>query len=469
MKTNNKLLTGTLTFKGVRFIFVLEGTKLTLIPKRKKSIDKFLYKKIGKGAYTFREPIKLNEKYLIGQCDENLKIVYFISDPYLYSDNNVLIIYVNSYIEIKGLVKEFNGMTFSGSELEYFYQNRKIRKGDLKREKINLEVSQNHSKSELFYLNKRKVSVSFGNSETIFYGLSNYPLESYSIMCLKFDDTSNYNFIYKLYFVVRNFMSLMCYRNDISFNKIELSARYDENNDYNVAEFIMVDDSGNKQLDKKLNRCIKYNIVQGHIGEMLQDISDNKIYWNHIPDSLEASKTVTAGTFVITTACFEWLFRQLYPNGIVKSDKTLVAENEVISQIDEILKHKECKGKTREIYKRLKNSVSFDSLGSEIRQVFNDYKNIINPFSSQLETLNKGYDSKNIGDRLAKQRNNFAHGNIDKDFDFLALIDLILIKRVVYIMQLKIYNIDDFLIKQAINEVFACYISDYELNKETDV
>lgn len=40
-----------------------------------------------------------------------------------------------------------------------------------------------------------------------------------------------------------------------------------------------------------------------------------------------------------------------------------------------------------------------------------------------------------MGERLAAQRNNFAHGNLDKDFDELALLDLIYLELILYAMQ----------------------------------
>ena len=42
-----------------------------------------------------------------------------------------------------------------------------------------------------------------------------------------------------------------------------------------------------------------------------------------------------------------------------------------------------------------------------------------------------------VGERLANQRNNFAHGNLDKEFDSDSLLDLAFLEYLVYAMQLK--------------------------------
>lgn len=59
-----------------------------------------------------------------------------------------------------------------------------------------------------------------------------------------------------------------------------------------------------------------------------------------------------------------------------------------------------------------------------------------------------------MGERLSQQRNNYAHGNLDKDFVGLSLLDLIFLEIVLYAMQLKYYGLEDIKIEKAINELF---------------
>ena len=61
-----------------------------------------------------------------------------------------------------------------------------------------------------------------------------------------------------------------------------------------------------------------------------------------------------------------------------------------------------------------------------------------------------------MGKRLADQRNNYAHGNLDIDFIDLSLLDLMYTERIVYAMQLKYYGVDMMNIQYAINELFRC-------------
>lgn len=59
-----------------------------------------------------------------------------------------------------------------------------------------------------------------------------------------------------------------------------------------------------------------------------------------------------------------------------------------------------------------------------------------------------------MGERLSSQRNNFAHGNLDKEFVGLSLLDLVFLEIVLYAMQLKYYGLEEIKIKKAINELF---------------
>ena len=63
-----------------------------------------------------------------------------------------------------------------------------------------------------------------------------------------------------------------------------------------------------------------------------------------------------------------------------------------------------------------------------------------------------------MGLRLAKQRNDFAHGNFDRNFNGLAFLDLIFMERIVYAMQFKYYGVEKTNIMKAINELFGHHI-----------
>ena len=89
-----------------------------------------------------------------------------------------------------------------------------------------------------------------------------------------------------------------------------------------------------------------------------------------------------------------------------------------------------------------------------------DYADIVHIFGEHLYLINNETLKYNeMGLRLSKQRNNYAHGNLDKDFIGLALLDLMYLEYVVYAMQLNEYGVDKIYIQKAINDLFGCSIA----------
>ena len=158
------------------------------------------------------------------------------------------------------------------------------------------------------------------------------------------------------------------------------------------------------------------------------------------------------------TAAFEWEFKRNYPRGITKSKKTIDAEKKVTDIINDLIKNNT--GKSKEIFKFLKKLIKSDNLESRIIEYGKDYGNISDIFGNHLYGLNKEkLNYKQMGKRLSDQRNHFAHGDIDKEFIGLSLLDLIYLEYVIYIMQLKFYGLDDDAIKYSINDLFRCNLS----------
>ena len=153
------------------------------------------------------------------------------------------------------------------------------------------------------------------------------------------------------------------------------------------------------------------------------------------------------------TAAFEWEFHRLYPDGVKKTAETIEAEQAVSDRIQEHID--ETSGKQKKIYRFLKKLVKSDSLQSEIIQMGKDFSGIIGAFGDRLYQLNEQeLKYAEMGQRLADQRNHFAHGDLDKDFIGLSLLDLIYLEYVVYAMQLKHYGVQDVEIQKSINELF---------------
>lgn len=96
------------------------------------------------------------------------------------------------------------------------------------------------------------------------------------------------------------------------------------------------------------------------------------------------------------------------------------------------------------------------NLETKIIRAGTDLNSIVEQFGRRLYDLNdEKFDYKTIGNRLANQRNDFAHGNIDKEFVGASILDLIFLRYLIYAMQLRRIGISNLSIKNAINELFG--------------
>lgn len=103
----------------------------------------------------------------------------------------------------------------------------------------------------------------------------------------------------------------------------------------------------------------------------------------------------------------------------------------------------------------MQKSIGSSPLSGKITFVGKSLAEIIDMFGKYLYGLNgENLNYSEMGERLSQQRNNYAHGNLDKDFVGLSLLDLIFLEIILYAMQLKYYDLEDIKIKKAINELF---------------
>lgn len=156
------------------------------------------------------------------------------------------------------------------------------------------------------------------------------------------------------------------------------------------------------------------------------------------------------------TAAFEWEFDRLFPDGICKSKERVEAELIVSQKLNELIDTSS--GKTKKIYKSLLKCIERrPSLANKIEKIGSDMGALLEPFGQQLYGFNKEeLNYTDMGKRLGDQRNYFAHGDVDKDFIGLSLLDLIFLQRIIYAIQLKISGLEDKQIQRAINDLFQC-------------
>ena len=285
-------------------------------------------------------------------------------------------------------------------------------------------------------------------------GVQDTPLKLTSIMIFEFESTDDYDFLFRLYNIAKMLIRYLCYRKNVVIDAVELSELM-KNGKYHICAKMHILDN-NQQCEEKTikdGRYICQHYIAGLEGKILSDIASDTIYMRHLPDTYEAGRHIDAARFVMITAAFEWEFRRIFPEGVKKKERTLNVEEDAKQVLQGLIDNST--GELKGIYKYLQKSIGFSPLSGKITFVGRNLTEIIDVFGKYLYDLNgEEFNYSQMGERLSQQRNNYAHGNLDKDFVGLSLLDLIFLEMVLYAMQLKYYGLENIKIKRVLNELF---------------
>lgn len=469
---DKKLYTGFLEFEGEDYQFVFVDQTLRIIPTNAESRNgmwRYGMKEITQGTYTWDEPPRMDQDVIIGRCNEtNQKIIFLPKKgSYIAHQNSVLLIDLEAYIICKYERDKIDRISFTGPEINGIHPTSQaieytldpdafVNSGTFEVKTRDFDCTT--TQKQEFTVDSKPVSVSFGVSRTMSTKNWEPPMKLSSDMLFELDATDDYRFILRLWYVAKQFVQFLCYRKDVHFSEVNLAAPCEDGKHETFATIYVFGEKSNDIDTKTLKdgRYIKQIHIAGHEGEILSNIADNKIYLRNLPESYATGQHIDAARFVMITAAFEWEFNRLYPDGIPRRKQRLAAETEVTRKLEQLIA--DSKGKTKGIYKSLLKTVKRNpSLANKIEKIGTDYGEILSPFGHQLYSFNnEELNYSQMGSRLADQRNHFAHGDLDKDFIGLSLLDLIFLERIIYALQLKICGVDNEKIQKAINELFHC-------------
>ena len=465
---------GNLSYRGIEFTFVFDGDELRLIPPKDKYLEiKFEWYmiKTSENCYIPGKQLLMEEPFLSGLNTENNHYIIFITEQNspVVNENGILYVEVSSYLIFKGEVKGINRLCFYSPEIDKIYDSHKainiIFDDPLNQNgkfSINSEFpNQITTKKQVFYVDDKKVQVHFGINRKINFTSGEPPLVLNSYMYFDFDTTNDYYFILRLWHIAKDFISFLCYRQDVFLPIVDIytQCEWKQISYYKSGTLNILKENGVTDIESlEKGRFIKYEYIAGNESKILSDIAIDELYSRHIPKSYYEKIHLNEARFIMITAAVEWEFRKNYPDGIKKKCETIEAEKNVSDTINKLIKES-VGSEERKLYKRLNkfldNIFKFPSLETKINQVCKDYSDIIDIFGQYLYNLNnKTLNYNKMSKRVSEQRNNFSHGNLDKEFITDSLEDIIFLEYIVYAMQLKRFGISDENIKKAINELF---------------
>lgn len=461
------ICTGNLKYRDVNFSFMFDGKELRLIPpedKRHEIEMDWIMTPLGNGIYTMGNNPKMNEPYLTGKCNENGHVLIFITQQgaNIGSSNSVLLVKIIAYIDCKYERETIDRVSFSSPEINCIYPVNLAYNYSIDNENFSngvfslttLSFDSTTTEKQIFKVDDADVQVNFSVSRSMSTKIGEAPVTLSSTMLFEFDATNDYAYILQLWRVAKEFIQFLCYRENVYLPIAELFTPYSDGKHEKFATLYVLNEVGDSEQEMlKKGRYIKQQYISGYEGKILTDMASNLLYTRHLPDTYESGRHVDASRFIMITAAFEWEFHRTYPDGVPKKEATIQIENEAAGAIQSLIESSS--GKLKKKYQFLKKLIKSDSLQTEIVKMGEDFDGIIGVFGKHLYELNgENLVYAEMGERLANQRNHFAHGDLDKDFIGLSLLDLMYMEYVVYAMQLKFYGIDEDKIRKSINELF---------------
>ena len=469
--SKDETYTGTLVYSGETYRFVFSHEKLKLLPNaEEKNPLNWLFdlKKLPDGSYTWKTPPRIEEELLVGNCYETSNKIIFLpqKNSFVSRQNSLLLIDLEAYIIYRYDRGTVGKVSFSGPEIDCIHPLRQaleyivdaeefVNKGSFAIKAREFDFTT--TPTETFTVNGKEVGVHFGISREITTRIDRPPVTLSSNLVFEFQETDDWQFILRLWYIAKEFLQFLCRRKNICLDNMELFApdgngKYDE-----FATLYVTRNKAETDIDALTSgRFISQRHIAGATGAILSDIANNQMYLRHLPASYSERGQVDAARFVMVTAAFEWEFKRLYPQGVPKTQKRKEAEERVFAQIEALKESSH--GVEKAIYKSLLKSIErYLSLENKIEIIGKDLSEILDVFGKQIYELNDLQLSySETGKRLGSQRNDFAHGNLDHDFKVESLLDVAFLEKVIYAMQLKIAGVEDWKIQSAVNELFQC-------------
>ncbi len=462
-----EIYTGRLEYKNQQFTFIFDGEIIKLIPDDLQVIDSWTHTELVKGVYIPCYPVEMEVPCIIGQCNETRQSIIFIFTigSTISQSNDTLSVKPRAYILCRNNLRKIDSISFTCPELDTIYPVGYAYHVPINREIIEGGTYSVESKKVEEYTTEERLFVYDGNEVRVSFSISKYlrsenrtPLEYVSTLHFGVQSTDDYVLIYRLTCIALNFLCYLCYRKNISFDSINLFGFDSHERHMKIADMFLIRHAETDDNQTVKNRVIPYQYFAGFEGKLIQEIADNKLYVRHLPFSYRLGRTINASTFVMITAAFEWEFRQLFPEGVHKRKQTKDAEDQLKELFNQLISERT--GKQKRILRSMVDHIGDDSLSSEIQYVGKELGDVLTPFGEYLYNINDAgrFKYSEVGNRVGKQRNDFAHGNIDNDFQELALLDITFLQKMVLAMQLKKIGLPDRRIVDSINALFQTHI-----------
>lgn len=410
-----------------------------------------------------------NTEYLIANDLSTGKTILFFVDSIPFDDDGPIFwtstsVKVYFYIILSTEIENFNitkaSLSFeelnkffplrNGLKYEMCYDNRTV-----KLETISYE--QTVEKFE-FIAKGESIKSEVGIKQTI-SGDPQNPLKLTAILDCSFEKTQNIELLLDLYGTIKRLFCFLCRRKSVSISDINLLGDDEENKQINIGKLFVLFENAKTEDEKIIEKTVKFHLLKRKFPDLVQLISDDKLYFEHIPQSEEDSHHITVSSFILNAAAFEWTFEQCYGK-IPVSPYRQEVKRDILSMLDALPEQKEYNSKKKgevKLYSKIVSGVD-RNFSEKILYALKDFDAVLSNFIKYIYRLNNMEFSKStyaeIADDLQYQRNAYAHGDIDKEMKENIISDTIIMEWLNYCMVFKKIGYTDDEIFNLINSIF---------------
>ncbi|VXB37728.1 hypothetical protein EXIGUO8H_100008 [Exiguobacterium sp. 8H] len=371
---------------------------------------------------------------------------------------------------------DVNAISFEGPEVDGFFPVVPYEISGMNKDgTIALNVRDYGNTSEKFsfqYREDKTIETLLSILRKAKYGSRN-PLQFSRRLTHSFESTSDLTFLENLILDTRKVFMFLTYRKNVHFESISLK-RGEMGELETVGQVFMRFYGGERveESSKIEKRIIDHTLIGQQMPKLFELISKDQIYMGHVPESLKESWYITNGRYVMAVAGFEAQYKKVKGDSSVQTESHIQrekAKEELILELEkklEDIKGKKHQKKSKKMYQGIITHLQSDkrSLEDKIEEAFSKNRPVMDYFLKHLyEDLNGvDVDSQSLGERIAKHRNKFAHGDLDFEAYELYILDFWSIKWLYYAMVLTELGMSEKSIYDSINKLFDRRLVSYD-------
>ena len=459
------MLTGLIDFQGKTCVFKMNKESFTLeieeIEDRENlpfSSLEFLFDKKTRKVFP-------KENLLIAKDFERDQLIHFKTKFVRKVAAKTYTAHVESYVIFVGNLTLFDGLKIQANELNWFYNiGQAVEQSTYNVSgEAQLQIKPFDKTTEEFEFNfngsliKGNLSIGRGITTT-----STRPLELNSNLIYYFDETTDFSIAKNLVHLTEELLQFLSYRKNLHINSLILTKiDAEDGKSFSIGELFINNTKLKEKEEDRLvrERIISYPLLKSSFTKLLEKISEKTIYVKHIPESSKSTLWITPARFIMATAGFEWQFEFSHKELSKESEKKYEKQrNEILEFLED--KVEKSIGKEKKFFDNAKTLfiINKTTLATKIIWAFKESDEVLKDFidsvysANDIETTDYAYNK--IAERIQKERNAIAHGNLTVESNKFLAVDFLVLEWLYYAMVLDDIGISKENAKKCINDLF---------------